>query len=193
MFDRKLFSRWVCATWIGWLFGIPLVVVFALIGEAVGIGGSQVLVGAGMGTGVGLMQARVIKGAVDKWFHWVRACAVGLALPFLVSDISRAAEWNLPYSLPVNVIIGGIIAGAWQTFILRSRFRRTWLWTAASALGWTLAAGTAAIADSFSQVRSVRGILGALLYLGIVAAGGLVLGFVTGVFLQWMFRNESAG
>ena len=57
MLDRSLFSDGF-ATWAGWLLGIPFIIILALMGEAVGIGGSQFLVGAGMGTGTGLLQSR---------------------------------------------------------------------------------------------------------------------------------------
>ena len=56
-------SRWVRATWLGWLLGIPLIVVLALLAEGVGVGGAQVCVGAGMGLGVGFMQRRALDGA----------------------------------------------------------------------------------------------------------------------------------
>ena len=51
MIDRKLFVSWIRNTWFGWLLGIPIIITLALIGEAVHIGGAQVLVGAGMGIG----------------------------------------------------------------------------------------------------------------------------------------------
>jgi hypothetical protein len=39
MGDRRVFGQWVCATWVGWLLGVPLIIALALIGETVGIGG----------------------------------------------------------------------------------------------------------------------------------------------------------
>jgi hypothetical protein len=35
MIDRKLFVSWIRNTWLGWLLGIPIIIVLALIGEAV--------------------------------------------------------------------------------------------------------------------------------------------------------------
>jgi hypothetical protein len=190
--DRRLVIRWVRATWFGWLLGIPVIIVLALVGEAVGIGGAQVLVGAGMGTGIGIMQGRMIRSMLPKWGTWIWSCVVGLAVPFLVTDIAKAAGWNVAYSLFVSVAVGGLIAGGWQAIILRTRFRKTLLWVVASALGWTLAAGTSAVADPLSRSHALRGLWGAVVYLGIVAAGGLILGLVTGVCLAWMFQHEHA-
>lgn len=190
--DRKLFVSWIRATWLGWLLGIPFIIVLALIGEAVGIGGSQVLVGAGMGTGVGLMQGRIIRRRIDKFAPWIWSCILGLGAPFLVTDIAKVAGLPITYSLLVSVAVGGLIVGAWQMLILRSHIRRTGVWMMASAAGWMLAAGTSAIADSQLRSHSIRGIWGAVAYLGMVAAGGLILGFVQGACLAWMFRYESA-
>ena len=190
--DRRLVLRWVRATWFGWLLGIPVIIVLALVGEAVGIGGAQVLVGAGMGTGIGLMQSRVIRSMLPKWGAWILSCVVGLAAPFLVTDIAKTAGRNVGYSLFVAVAVGGLIAGGWQAIILRARFRKTLWWVVASGFGWTLAAGTSALADPVSRLPALRGLWGAVVYLGIVAAGGLILGLVTGVCLAWMVQHEPA-
>lgn len=191
MIDHKLFLSWIRNTWLGWLLGIPIIIVLALIGEAVHIGGAQVLVGAGMGTGIGLMQARVIRKILHKSAPWILSCVVGLGAPFLLTDISRVVGWKLPYSLPVIIVLGGLIIGSWQALILRSRFRKTGWWIVASALGWTLAAGASAFADS-QRARTIRGLWGAIAYLGIIAAGGLIVGIVTGLCLAWLSRSEPA-
>ncbi len=192
LIDRRLVLRWVRATWFGWLLGIPAIIVLALVGEAVGIGGAQVLVGAGMGTGIGLMQGRVIRSMLPKSGAWIWSCVVGLAVPFLVTDIAKATGRDVAYSLFASVAVGGLIVGGWQALILRARLRQTRLWVVASALGWTLAAGTAAVADAVSRSQALRGLRGAVVYLGVVAAGGLILGLITGVCIAWMFQHEHA-
>lgn len=192
MNDRGIYVSWIRATWLGWLLGVPIIIVFALLGEAVHIGGSQVLVGAGMGTGIGLMQGRALRNILGKWAPWVWSCIVGLGAPFLVTDLSKFAGWHLPYSLLWLIAIGGLIVGSWQALILRSRFRKAGWWIVASLLGWTLAAGTSSVADSLPRRYAIRGIGGALLYLGIVFAGGLILGLVTGPCLVWLSRQEPA-
>ena len=191
MINRRLFVSWIWATWLGWLLGIPFIIVLALLGEAVGIGGAQFLVGVGMGAGVGLMQARILRRLINRSALWICSCVVGLGLPFLITDVSRVAGLVIPYSLVVSITVGGLISGGWQMLILRSRVRRTGSWMVASALGWTLAAGTSAVADSLSRSHFFRGIWGAIAYLGIVASGGLILGLVTGASLVRMFRDKT--
>lgn len=189
MTSRALSRRWVRATWAGWVLGIPCIAAFALAGEAVGIGGAQVLVGLGMGAGVGVMQGRVIRGVTGRVGPWAWSCALGLALPFLAHDIARASGWEPRYSLYACVAAGGLITGAWQAVILRPHTRSPGAWVAASFAGWTLAAGAAALADATRVSPPVRGIVGALLYLGVTVLGGLVLGAVTGAALDWMLRR----
>lgn len=184
------FGTWLRATWYGWLLGVPLIIVLALAGEAVGIGGSQVLVGLGMGTGIGLMQGRAIRPLLPRPAAWCFSSVVGLSLPFLVTDLSPLVGRELPYSLPVAVATGGLLSGAWQAVLLRGHVRAPAWWVLANVGGWSLAAGMAFVADASLRSHSVRGVPGALLYLGAIAAGGLLLGTVTGAVLQWMLRTE---
>ncbi len=134
-----LTRRWTRATWAGWLLGIPCVIALALAGEALGIGGSQVLVGAGMGAGVEVMQE-----VIGRAGPWAWSTAVGLALPFLGFDLATAAGRDWPFSLYPSVAVGGLIVGAGQARLLRPHFRGTGAWVAASTVGWSLSAGAAA-------------------------------------------------
>lgn len=192
MSERTLFTRWVRATWAGWVLGIPLIAALALLGEAIGIGGVQVLVGIGMGTGVGWMQGRVIRSVLNRIAPWVWSCIVGLGVPFGVVDVAKALHWNLPYSLYLSVALGGLIVGTWQTALLRSHVRNAGWWIAGSILGWNLAAGMVAIADALFRSHSIRGLAGLLIYLGSIAGGGLLLGLVTGAVLVWLRQQKLA-
>ena len=154
---------WVRATALGWLLGIPCIVLLALAGETVGIGGKQGLVGLGMGLAVGLMQGRAIRPILGAALPWMLATGAGFALPFLLSDLAAYREWPLEYSLPWCVAIGGGIAGLLQALLLRQRRRGVTPWGAASLLGWSLAGAMAHVADSLVGNASARGAAGALL------------------------------
>lgn len=184
------FAVWLKATWLGWMLGVPLVVVMALLGEAIGVGGAQVLVGLGMGTGTGLLQGRAMRVMLGRATPWAWSSALGLALPFLIGDVAGAA-WEVPYSLYWSVTVGGVVVGVWQALLLRTHFAGAGWWVAGSALGWTLAAGAAAAADLLSKAGSSRGLGGAAVYLGTVAAGGLVLGLVTGGAMRRLARRPA--
>jgi hypothetical protein len=177
------FPAWLRATWLGWVLGVPCVALLALAGEAAGIGGSQFLVGLGMGAGVGILQGRALRPLHVSPLHWALASAVGLALPFLASDLAARRGWAISYSLFWCVVTGGVIVGLWQAMLLRARALGAGWWVAGSAAGWTLAAAVATAADVLGRTRALRGLAGAAAYLGIVAAGGLVLGLATAAAL----------
>lgn len=191
--DQPLFRSWLRATSVGWLLGVPLIVVLALLGEAVGIGGQQWLVGAGMGAGIGLMQGRAIRPLLGRAAPWFWSSAGGLALPFLVTDLSKLTPWSLPYSLYVVVAIGGVIVGGWQALLLRRAASRAGWWVPASLVGWSLAALVAALPDRLLTAQAIRGVPALLLYLGIVATGGVVLGAVSGATLAWLVGGAREG
>ena len=172
-------GKWVRATWFGWLLGVPCIALLALLGEAVGIGGAQGLVGAGMGAGVGALQALALRRILNQPVWWLVSSTVGLALPFVATDLARSLGRNPTYSLLGSVAVGGIIVGVWQSRLLRSALPSSGVWAALCSGGWLVAAIIAAAADREFRAHRVTGIAGALLYLGIIAAGGLALGLIT--------------
>ncbi len=186
------FRRWLRDTWLGWLLGIPCIVVLALVGEGLGIGGTQAIVGAGMGAGVGLLQALALRSVGLKPLAWIASSAVGLALPFLPFDLAHLFGRSLPYSLPGCVAAGGVIVGAWQALLLRARYAGAGWWVPASILGWLLAAWMAGVSDRLLQAHAVRGLAGAGLYLGPIALGGVAVGLVTGWALRYRLRPLGA-
>lgn len=178
--------HWIRLTWGGWLLGIPCIIALALLGELFGVGGAQFLVGAGMGAGVGLMQAYVIRRLTGKTLRWVLSSMIGLALPFIVTDLAKVIGIGLPYILEANVAIGGLLAGIAQWLLLRDIFSKAWTWIVASTVGWGLAGATSAVAEGLGKSQSILGLAGALAYLGIVAGGGLILGVITSISLRVM-------
>ncbi|HZI85262.1 MAG TPA: hypothetical protein VFD48_00400 [Pyrinomonadaceae bacterium] len=144
-----------------------------------------------MGIGTGLLQSWVIRKVTHNALPWFWSSAVGLGIPFLVADISNVAGWGIEYSLSIFVALGGVLAGALQAFILQSHFRKAWLLVVASVSGWALAGGGALLAEHISRTNSLRGIMGALVYLSIAAAGGLILGSITGLCLAWMASTQA--
>ncbi|MBP6703064.1 MAG: hypothetical protein KBH14_18570 [Vicinamibacteria bacterium] len=175
---------WVRITFLGWLLGIVLVVALALTGEMAGVHGSQIAVGLGMGLGVGVAQERALRPLLGPSQSWRWVSTFGLALPFLLVDIARLLGFQPPYSLYGAVAVAGVSAGIGQAALLRGRPVSAPLWVLASAIGWSAAAALVAAADTLTRESTLRGLPGALLYLGIVGAGGVVLGLVTSLPLR---------
>ena len=180
MNDEDISARkWIRATWGGWVLGVPCVIVLALAGEAIGIGGVQWLVGAGMGAGVGIAQARVLRHVLPRPSLWFGASCVGLALPFALTDAGHLVGPGPTYALTWCVASGGLLVGGAQGWLLRTVARRSGLWVVASLAGWSVAAGAAAAADAEFRSHRLVGLPGALVYLGLIACGGLALGLFT--------------
>ena len=179
----RIFRLWTRATLAGWVLGIPCIVALALVGELLGIGGSQVLVGAGMGIGLGLTQSRVARLVTGGALAWFWSCVGGLAVAFSGADVAKAFGWTSTYSLQFSMIAGGALTGMRQALILRARAAGGWAWVLASVAGWTAAALAVAGADIFSRAQALRGLPGALIYLALVTSGGLLLGMITAATL----------
>jgi hypothetical protein len=176
-----LLGKWVKATVIGWLLGILFTVGFAFIGEALGLAEIQTPLGLGMGAGVGLMQARLLP---IRRLTYTLASAGGLVIPFLFFDLLKVFGADFPYTFYGAVGVGGITLGAAQSIFIRRLIRPATLWMAATAIGWSAAAGCVAFADMLPHELDVRGPLGALLYIASAMSGGVVVGLLTGLVLR---------
>lgn len=188
--SRSMWRRWLFATWLGWLVGVPCVVASAAFAKTLGIGAAQVFVGAGIGAGVGFVQARALRGELRWPRRWFCACVVGLAAPFLAGDVARGLGLALPFSLHASVAVGAVVAGVWQARLLDLRGRHAAAWVIASTLGWALAAGSV---DLAGVVPSVPGVAAVAQYLAIVGAGGAVLGAVLATARVAILRGATGG
>lgn len=186
------FRIWLRATWTGWSLGLALTILASLAGDAVGLSGSQTLLGVSMGAGVGLLQSRAMRGTLAHPRKWLLATVAGLTAPFLAIDVARVAGLAVPYSLYACVALGGLAVGLWQARLLRPLVSNAWIWIPASVAGWALAASTAAAADVLPRALAVRGLPGALLYLALVLGGGVILGLFTGMPLARVPLPRSA-
>lgn len=181
-------GAWLRATWFGWVLGVPCIAALALAAELAHLGGLQVFVGAGMGLGVGLLQARLLRRLGIPATSWILASAVGLAVPFLIWDIAQAYGTSWSYYLAVCVAAGGVVVGTWQALLLRGRLQGPVWWILGSLIGWGLAGLLATSADLLSKGHALRGISGAAIYLGLVTLPGGVLGLVTARVLTARWR-----
>jgi hypothetical protein len=194
--ERRVVARWAAATFLGWVIGFFLMLGLVGLGEAVGAGASQAPLGLGMGLGVGLLQARFVAlwmGARRR--AWIVATSLGLAAPFLLSDLADLGGLGLPYWLPAYVGAGGLTAGLAQALVLRAapsaRPMRIGIWIVASIVGWSLAASTVAVNDAY--LPRIPGLFGALLYVAVVLLGGIALGLVGGAAMSWTLGSIDEG
>ena len=129
---RHLFISWLLATFAGWLAGLFLVIIAALLGDLLGFGGFQVMLGLGMGAGVGFMQERIVRHWYGPARSWLWASAIGMGVPFLASDILGFVRGGHSVSMLLTVAGGGLLAGYLQARFLESRTPHARWWIAAS-------------------------------------------------------------
>lgn len=174
--DSRIGNRWIRATFLGWMLGFVLAIALVLLAEGVGLPALQFPLALGMGTGVGLVQARLVSPYIGARAPWVLACALGLAAPFVLWDAAGLLGLNVRYSLAACVALGGLSAGVLQWRILRAVSARAVWWIPASAAGWLLAASLVLVSDRFVRPPAFAGLTGALVYVLVLLAGGAVLG-----------------
>lgn len=178
-------GRWILATSLGWVIGIPVMVLIFAGVEAARLPG-QFAIGLAMGATVGFLQWRQARrsfGATSAWF-W--ASAAGMTCPFALCDL---AGYGLDGSaLIAPTALGALLVGFGQHRLFGIRGVRTYCWAPASAIAWALAAATtlALLAIPGDPTSGLLQWLRPLLAFG---SGGIVLSFITGPVLVWLFQS----
>ncbi len=178
----RRWTRWTRLTFVGWVLGFLLVLALIGVTGLVGLGDVQFTVGLGMGLGVGLLQSRAAAELIGRGRTWTLASGLGMAAPFLASDVARLVRPETGFSLALNVVLGGALVGALQATLLRGHLRAPWLWLPASLLGWSTAASTVFFNERF--LPRIPGLAGALLYVAVLFLGGLAMGVIGGVAMS---------
>lgn len=181
------FRRWTLATSAGWLLGFVFSLVGAVLADIAGVEDAQFFVGIGMGTGIGYGQLRWAGPRFGATNRWVAASAVGMGVPFVASDVLHAIWSQWSFSLPLSVVLGGLLVGLLQGQLLRTHSRRAHWWVPACIAGWTLAAATVGLSSMFPPGGWL-----ALFSLIAILCGGVVLAVLTGGALLWLLRSWPA-
>jgi len=181
-------KKWIKATFWGWLLGVVLLIFLSSILDALGIEHMQFYIGISMGAGVGFAQWRLLKKYMAMSAQWCYFAMLGMGLPFLLFDF--LLNYSSAFKLPLSVAIGGLLVGILQFRFLKGSIANAAVWIYASVIGWTLAALTTLLINYTMQFK-VTGYLNlvlALLNLGLILAGGLVLGWST----AWVIKRIKA-
>lgn len=176
-------SRWTLATFYGWLAGVVFVLVLSSLLDAVGIEGMQFYLGMGMSMGVSFFQWRAMKRFASIPKTWMLRAIAGMSIPFIVMDLLPE---NIPYKLPLSIVLGSLAVGLLQFPMLRHLSQKAYVWIFGCLLGWTMAVGTVFIVDHTKALAPLvpSTLVLALINLILILAGGLVLGMITGLVLK---------
>lgn len=186
-----ILAKWVTSTFLGWLLGFILILVLSVILGAIGVENVQFFTGTGMGLGVGFMQWRVIRRISIDDKRWIWYSVIGLTIPYLIFDlINLLFSYSLGvYLLPVCTGLGGLTTGLLQFRILRASSLRARLWIIASFAGWILAALTVSSMD-YIRFMEINNLIGFAINITLILGGGVVLGFITGMFLRNILERK---
>lgn len=191
--SRRLFWRWVFATFWGWLLGFAFMMLGAIAADIlIGAENAQFFLGLGMGAGIGYAQVRVTGPHLGISNVWGWACVVGMGAPFIASDIIRGLWPGLSYmySIWFSAASGGVLVGLLQRRLLGALTRKANWWVPATMAGWMLAGVTPFFYGSVPGVAS--GAAAGVINLLAILVGGAILGAVTGGTLTWLLRTEHA-
>jgi len=187
-----LFGRWVFATSWGWLLGFVFIMIGGIAADVLlSAERAQFFLGLGMGAGIGYAQVRVTARFLRIGNAWGWACVVGMAAPFVASDIVRAFWPGLSYmySLWLSAACGGLLVGLLQRPMLRPHSPRANWWVPASMAGWMLAGATPLLFGTLPGI--VSGVAEAVINVIAIPLGGVILGVVTGSTLVRMLRQPT--
>lgn len=165
-----------CGLWFSWFFASIL---GSLLGWLIGWQGSffvpgalsTIVLGALMGTSLGIMQWLVLRGHINQASWWVPASAAGWAAGFTIG-VSLAHSLSLAgieFGVTVGVITGAFL-GLSQWLVLRNHVTQAGWWVLASIFAW--ASGLLYYQPGVSWIGALYGTL---------------TGMVTGLALLWLF------
>lgn len=178
-------KKWTISTFLGWLLSVVFILILSGIFDGLGIEGYQFYLGISVGLGVGLTQWLRLKKYSSIDIKWVWYTALGAGLPFLIFDLLKIyghinfGERYLLYS----VSVAGLSVGIMQYLLLKPYSSKAVSWIPLSLVGWVCAALTViAINSSMQYIK--QPLLGFIVNLSLILAGGLVLGLITGIFVS---------
>ena len=176
---RKPLSEltWIWFTTAGWFTGFAFTLLIGLPLEALGIG-KQSMIGIGMGAGVGLLQARLLRryGISGKIWFWTSF--IGMSIPYILNDLLAMRPEEV---LPISTAIGSLLVGGLQYFYqLRSISKESKSWIVLTCVGWTLAHILLNAVDfNFIKQLNLPEFVNVLFSVALIMGGGPVLGLLT--------------
>ncbi len=184
--------KWLIYNSLGWLSGTILVLIFSSIFDAIGIENLQFIVAVGIGLGIGIAQWLVLKNIIALKTTWITVTVIGLTIPFLIADILRYFELLNLKSLfiPICVGTGSILVGSLQSKLLKDYNIGLLNWLVVSFFSWLLIA-LAVYSVEYTHLISRNVWFGFITNLVLLLSGGIIIGIITGKYLEKNLYLES--
>jgi hypothetical protein len=187
--DTMTLGSWIGATSLGWIAGIPVLILTGGVFGPIGLGNTAIAMS--MGAGIAFFQWLVLRKRVSRAHRWLWVNPMAFAMPFMASDLLiRFHAVHAEYAIITATLIGScILALAQQQVVLKT--------TGLSLVPWmavNLAAYAVAIAPPFlltvGRINQLHlpEVISVTLSFVTVLAGGPVIGFLTGLVLVRHFK-----
>jgi hypothetical protein len=177
-------KKWTLSTFLGWLLSVVFILILSGIFDGLGIEGYQFYLGISVGLGVGLTQWLRLRKYSSIGIKWAWYTALGAGLPFLIFDLVKIyghVDFGERYLL-YSVSVAGLSVGIMQYLLLKPYSPKAINWIPLSLIGWVCAALTVlGINSSMQHIK--QPLLGFIVNLSLILAGGIVLGLITGSFI----------
>lgn len=177
-------KKWTLSTFLGWLLSVVFILILSGIFDGLGIEGYQFYLGISVGLGVGLTQWLRLRKYSSIGIKWAWYTALGAGLPFLIFDLVKIyghVDFGERYLL-YSVSVAGLSVGIMQYLLLKPYSPKAINWIPLSFVGWVCAALTVlGINSSMQHIK--QPLLGFIVNLSLILAGGIVLGLITGSFI----------
>ena len=187
-----LHQRWIWYHLAGSFLAVVLAIAFDAILEWLKLPPSQVAVGLGMGTAIGLMQWAVLRRyGIPRtwiWFTWVGFSLGYVLFTWLGKPLWDWADGN---ALLVATLVSALIVGWLQyRFILKDipGVSSRWIWV--YTLGWILANLAAEVTGYLIRTPLPRALVFTFNIILILSAGP-ILGWVTGRYLLPLLKDRA--
>ncbi len=176
--------KWIGFTTIGWIAGIPLLMVLAGLLEPVNLG--RTAIALGMGTGLAFFQWLAIRKVIENATPWLWISPLSFAVPFLFADLIGKEWLKTDESAVVFGTLTGaaILALAQYHVVLKPVGIKLVAWAMVNILAYALA-----LVPPFTltvvRINELQlpGALSITVSFLTVLAGGPIIGLLTGLIL----------
>lgn len=179
-------GKFLLMTFLGWLAGIVLAIIFLNFLEKFGLEPSFFILGFAIALGVNYFQWLHLRTFLVKSFNWCLLGVIGMSLPFLLMDF--LPDSFIENKMLIGTILGSLLYPSLQYLLLRKRFTKSILWIPFTFLGWFASLGLLLIIDISLDLK-VSGSKWIFLFIFnvlFILGGGVIVGAIQGIALKWL-------